>query len=70
MAIHMPLATCDLLMRRTLDNNYVTIDNKVGSLLQGPSYYIPLTTTNLASMFPSKDELYLAECYTYKMLMR
>ena len=70
MAIHLPHATCDLLMRRALDNNYVSIDNKMGSLFQGPIYSIPLTTTNLVSMFPSKDELYLIECYTYKMLIR
>ena len=60
MAIHLPHATCDLLMRRAL---YVSIDNKMGSLFQGPIYYIPLTTTNLVSMFPSKDELYLTEYY-------
>ena len=70
MAIHLPHATCDLLTRKTLDNNYVSIDNKMDSLFQGPIYSIPLATTNLVSMFPSKDELYLIECYTYKMLIR
>ena len=67
MAIHLPLATCDLQKRRNLDNNYVSIDNKTGSLFQGSIYSFPLTTTNLASMFPSKDEIYLIECYAYKM---
>ena len=70
MAIHLPHATCDLLMRRALDNNYVSIDNKMGSLFQGPIYSIPLTTTNLVSMFPSKDELYLTERYKFKILIR
>ena len=70
MAIHLPLATCDLQKRRNLDNNYVSIDNKMDFLFQGPIYYIPLTTTNLVSMFPSKDELYLTECYKFKMLIR
>ena len=34
MAIHLPLAACNLQKRRILDNNYVSIDNKTGSLLQ------------------------------------
>ena len=68
MAIHFPHATCDLLTRRTLDNNYVNIDNKMDSLyiFQG----LLLTTTNLVSIFPSKNELYLIECYKFKTLIR
>ena len=70
MAIHLPHVTCDLLTQRTLDNYCASIDNKMDSLFQGPIYSIPLTTTNLVSMFPSKDELYLTECFKFKMLIR
>ena len=63
------LATHDFLTRRTSDNNYVTIDNKMGSLSQGPIYSITLTTTKSRKNALVKDALYLLDYYKFKMLI-